>query len=290
MQKNKIEKTCGICTMEKFDNRLKNSVGSSRIRMRWMLPFWKEAEEYVIGKNYNVMIFQKVYWENMKREFKGIKILDICDPDWLEKKPVFKFVDLCDATVTSTPALAEYIRKIRPDAIVKCIPDRVLLSQAVPKKQTHLGKIKKLVWFGFHHNTHYLVDTFDELIRNNVELTVISQQPFEPTLAYKGKIKIHNVPYNQDSLNQELIKADAVIMPPPRGDLKSKYKSNNKVLHAWSLGLPVIVTANDLDRLMNEEERQKEAVLRLKEIEEKGNIEISVKEYKELIETIRRKR
>ena len=69
----------GICTMEKFDNRVVNSVGSSRIRVRWLLKYWPEAEEYIIGKEYDVLIFQKVYWKPMMQSFEGIKILDICE-------------------------------------------------------------------------------------------------------------------------------------------------------------------------------------------------------------------
>ena len=43
-----MDKTVALCTMEKFDNRMPNSVGSSRIRMRWMLPYWEQAEEFII--------------------------------------------------------------------------------------------------------------------------------------------------------------------------------------------------------------------------------------------------
>ena len=102
-----MNKKVGLLTMEKMDNRLFNSVGSSRIRMRWMLPYWDEAEEYGIAKEYETLVFQKVYWGAMMDAFKGVKILDLCDPDWLENKPVFEFVDKVDAVVTSTPALAD---------------------------------------------------------------------------------------------------------------------------------------------------------------------------------------
>ena len=42
-----------------FDRRKRE--GSSRIRCEWVVKHWKEAEEYQIGKNYDVIIFQKIY-------------------------------------------------------------------------------------------------------------------------------------------------------------------------------------------------------------------------------------
>ena len=68
-------------TFEKFHNRKLGSIGSSRIRARWVWEAWPEAEEYQIGKYYDVMIFQKVYQIEYAKSLKGIKILDIADPD-----------------------------------------------------------------------------------------------------------------------------------------------------------------------------------------------------------------
>src|SRR3990167_5905674 len=147
MEQKKKTPNTGLLTFEKMDNRRSDSVGSSRIRMRWMLPYWEDAEEFIIGKHYEVQIYQKVYWEDMMRQFKGIQILDLCDPDWLEGRDVFKFIDIANAVVTSTQTLADYILKFRPNAKVICIPDRVELKEHTPKVK-HEGLIKKAAWFG----------------------------------------------------------------------------------------------------------------------------------------------
>ena len=283
-------KTVGICTMEKFDNRQFNSVGSSRIRVRWLLPYWPEAEEYVIGKSYEVLIFQKVYWKKMMQDFKGIKILDLCDPDWLENKPVFEFIDLADAVTTSTEALAEYIRKVRPNALVRCIPDRVYMPEATPIKTVHNDELKKVVWFGYHQNAHYLVQTYDELIKQNVELTIVCEQAIEPGMGYRGKLAVNNVPFNYPTLNKELIKADAILLPDPVGDERAKYKSNNKTLQGWALAMPVVKTADDLERLLSKEARETEGKRNRKEVEDKWDVKYSVKNYKDLFEEIRAKK
>ena len=101
----------GFITMEKFENRQLNSVGSSRIRARWVYKYWKEAEEWKTGHKYDAVVFQKVYWRDYMKKFKGIKIFDICDPDWLDNRPVMEAIGLCDAVATSSPNLRDYIKK-----------------------------------------------------------------------------------------------------------------------------------------------------------------------------------
>ena len=68
-----------FATMEKIDNRPYNSIGSSRIRARWLINHWDEAEEYQVGGKYNVMIFQKAYWQEMLESFTGKKIFDFLE-------------------------------------------------------------------------------------------------------------------------------------------------------------------------------------------------------------------
>ena len=286
----KTEKTTACLSMEKMDNRPFNSVGSSRIRVRWLLNYWPEAEEYVIGKKYDVHVYQKVYWGDMMKNFEGIKILDLCDPDWLEDKPVFEFIDLVDAVTTSTQALADFILKIRPEALVKCIPDRVYLPECKPIKTMHKGLLKKIVWFGYHHNTHYLNSTFDELIKRGITLTIISDNPMGVSLAYRNRLKVNNIPYDQETVFKELVRADAVLMPKPRGDDKGKFKSNNKIIQSMALGLPVVIEPEDLDRLEGAEERAKESVKGLKEVKEKWSVEESVKEMRAIIEEIKERK
>lgn len=277
----------GFSTMEKFDNRVKDSVGSSRIRGNWLIKYWPEAEEYHIGEKYDVLIFQKVYWREMLTKFEGVKILDICDPDWIEGKPVLEYVDMCDATVTSTPSLAEYMKKFRPNAEIICIPDRIDLS-VHKKKEKHEGKAKKVVWFGYSQNIHYIFKTFDDLIRMGLELTVIADQPFNPPIAYQN-LKVINIPYSYPQVHEEIIKSDMVLMPETNDDVRGGFKSNNKTLTAWALGMPVVKNWEDLERFMSPEERQKEADKRYQEIKDNWQVQKSVEEYKALIDKIQKK-
>jgi len=275
----------GQITMEKFDNRPFNTVGSSRIRMRWLLNFWPEAEEYMIGKKYGVLIYQKVYWEQMKTMFKGIQILDLCDPDWLEGKDVFRYIDMVDAVTTSTPALADYIRKLRPKKKVVCIPDRVYFPEHKPVKENHDKTTNSCVHFGYHHNTGCLLPTLDYLLTRRLTLAVISNNSYAiPSKQWDG-LKVENIKYQHPAIYKELIKHDFALLPPPAGE-KGKYKSNNKLLTCYALKVPVARHPEDLQRFSDPVERAKEAEKRYNEVKEKWDCRQSVEQYRKLIDEI----
>jgi len=275
----------GWITMEKFENRPKDSVGSSRIRGRWVWKYWDEAEEYQIGQKYDVLIFQKAYWKTMLESFEGIKIFDLCDPDWLEPRPVFEAISHCQAVVTSTEALAEYVRKLVKDKPVVCIPDRIDLEAYPEYKKKHEGRAKEVVWFGYAQNQTCLAKTLPFLKERDLRLTVISNLPYNPSKSPEVG-EINNIKYNHERINEELMKRDIVLLPEVPG-LRGKFKSNNKTLTAWALGLPAAKTPQDLDRFMDAEERTKEGLKRRKEVETKWDVRESVKEWKELLSKLK---
>jgi len=174
--------------------------------------------------------------------------------------------------------------------LVKYVPDRVYIPESVPIKKKHEGQIKEVTWFGYSHNAQYLYNTFDELINRGIRLTFISNEIIELPLSYRGRLKVNNVAYSYESLNRRLIASDAILMPEPHGDLKAQYKSNNKTLHAWSIGMPVIKVPNDIKRLNDPIERQKESEKNLQEIKDKWDVKISVDEMKLLIKEIKEKK
>lgn len=278
-------------TMEKVTNRDVNSVGSSRIRARWVAKYWDEASEYQLGEYADVMIFQKAWWEKMVYEFPGIKIFDICDPDWFESiRPHFSVMSACDAVTTSTQPLADYIKKILPDMRVKCIPDRVDLEEhAVSegiKNSWAADKAKTIVWFGYSHNFHVVEKTLDLLMKHGLRLTVISDQNLRLMAGYEA-LKIHNVKYNYETVHDIIARHDLALLPE-NPTFKGEFKSNNKDLTAMALGVPVVKLPEDLERLMSSEERKKASEQGLKEVKEKYDVRLSVQEYKDLINEIKK--
>jgi glycosyltransferase involved in cell wall biosynthesis len=277
----------GFATFENFDNRPYNSIGSTRIRARWLMKHWPEAEEYKIGRKYDVIIFQKVYWKNMMEAFEGIKILDLCDPDWLEGKPVVEYANLADAVVTSSQALADYIKQFLPKKKVVCIPDRVELSEYPYLKKEHNEQLKEVVWFGYSQNFRYVQMAFDALMRRNMNLTCLTDRVVEVPAGYVG-MTVKSETYRQETIAQDLAKFDLVLLPDPKEiDERGKFKSDNKTLQSWAVGMPVARIESDLDRLLTKEAREKEGKEKRELIEKEYNVTKSVEEYKKLIKEIR---
>lgn len=263
----------------------KSNIGSTRIRADWLIKYWPKAERFKIGKKYDVLILQKAYLTEYAEMFDGIKILDICDPDHLDFHPLIKMINKCDAVTVSSPELYNLVKNWTNN-IVRHIPDRIDLVYNKQKK-IHKGKAKSVVWFGYSHNEHCLSNAIPYLDKLGLKLTVISEEMtalcdygFEE---YKDKLSWKK--FNIDTLNDEIIKHDFVVMPPSM-KYRDRYKSNNKTVHSWSIGMPVANNYEDLVRFMNPKERIKEAEVRLKEVKEKYDVKLSVKEYRELINEI----
>ncbi len=266
----------GLVTMEYYDHRRNGSVGSSRIRGEWIAKYWDQCEMYSTGKEYEGLIFQKAYWEEMVKNFNGKKFFDICDPDWLDNRPVVEMIRNCNGVVTSTQALADQIKKFDIGNIpVICIPDRVDLEWSRPVREKHKGCAKSCVYFGYSGNAKVVLEpAIESLKRRGLSLTVISDQPFYANDEF--------VRYDQETVNEEIIKHDIVLLPnAPSNNYRFQFKSNNKTIQSWALGMPVATNGTELDRFLNGKEREKERVKRLKEVKEKWDVKISVKEWQD---------
>jgi hypothetical protein len=282
-------------TFEKFGNRDPGSVGSSRIRAKWLMKYWKDVEEWHVGRDYEFIIFQKSFWpqyilgdwEGHYKGFEGIKIFDDCDCSWLELD-AFKFYDACDAVTTSTQALADYIKKLLPDKIVECIPDRIDLEEHRSLKKSHPEVIKRLAWFGYSTNYHYLEQTFKTLNKMKMSLDCYSDTGLEMGSMYPDlAVTWHK--YNYETLHKELIQFDALLLPEERGktDFKGRFKSDNKMLTAYALQIPVISRPEDFERLASKESRIKEVQEKRDLVCEKYDVKQSVTEYELILERIK---
>ena len=221
--------------------------------------------------------------------FDGIKIMDLCDPEWLDNnRPYFNLMSKCDAIVTSTKALAEYIGKIITDKPVLCIPDRVDLEEHKISKEVKdawsTDLPKTAVWFGYSHNFYHIEKTLDVLRKHNLKLTVMSDKNLKIPDEYES-LELHNVKYDYNTAHEIIARHDIAILPTTE-DLKGRFKSNNKSITAMALGVPVARLPEDLERLMNPKERKKASEQGLKEVKEKWDVKISVKEYKKLINSL----
>jgi len=283
------QKTIGIITFEKKDNRVKGSIGSSRIRGQWIWQNWHEAEEFMIGKKYETVIFQKVYWLMFANAFKGIKIFDICDPDHLDGQPVIEMINLCDAVTTSTQALADYYRQFTTKPIYY-IPDRIDLNEfKFNRKGKHEGRGKKIVWFGYHHNADNIEKTLYYIREKLLELTIISDQQ----IIFGGENRDYQPKFIKWSWPKcliDLAKHDFAILPTYlKADMRQRYKSNNKDLYCWALGLPIAKEPNDLERLLSPEIRNEEVEKNYQKLK-KWDIKYSIEELKGVLIDVQKAR
>lgn len=282
----------GIILFEQFYG--KAEIGSSRIRGRWLAKYWPEAEVSKIGGRYDVIIFQKVYWieyAEMIREQRPetILILDLCDADFLHwGYRVKQMIDLCDAVTTSTIELAKYITQLTTKP-VWCIPDRLDLETFNLPPKEHSGDAKIAAWYGYSENFAMLDSCINALIRNKfTDLIVVasSRQPYQLPAGASGKIRLTNYPWNVKTVNADLQRADIVLNPQTKYG-RFKFKSNNKTIAAWALGLPVATTPEELVKFIPEQARKEEVEKRLKEVKEKWDVKLSVESYKNLINEIK---
>lgn len=260
-----------------FENyHQRKNIGSSRIRGHWIIEQIKEAELFKQGEAYDVVVFQKTYFKEFIREFNGLKVLDICDPDWLDGLEIVNILKYIDLVIVPTEKLKESISKFTEKNIV-VIPDGVKFD-GLPKPKEHQGKAKKVCWFGYSQNIAVLDQTLMKLRKLGLKLKVISDGNYQ-----SGEMRIENVKWDINTVNEEIQECDFCLLPEwIKG--RNAYKSNNKTLQAWALGMPVASTPQDLERFMDAEERNKEAKEKYEFVKENYDVNIISKKYKEEIQ------
>lgn len=277
-----------IITYEKLNKGVfaSGAVGSSILRGKWLVEAWPELTEWNHGDQADALIFQKAYWYAMMRDFPGKKILDLCDPDWMDGQ--LKLVEasqMVDAITCSNQGLTDIVSKVVKHIPVVNVPDRLNLNYFTRKKQ-HLAKAVRAVYFGFKHNAEVVLpQVLPSLARHGLELLVVSNRPVTFYATYGVTIKY--VKWTEGTAYNDIQFADFALNPSFPNAM-SRFKSNNKTLVAWGLGLPVANTAEEMLRFMDPAERQKEIDQRTAEIARDWDIQLSVKQYQDILAKIQR--
>ena len=279
-------------TFESFHG--KKNIGSTNIRVHQLIKYWPEASLYKYGSNPNVLVFQKVYWlpdYRFVEHFEGIKILDICDPDWLDNMYIARTVENCDGVVVPTVAMQKFIQQMT-DKPVKVIKDRFDL-EFVPKLKTHKNKDRlTAVWFGYHHNAEVLrygaVKALEDM---GMRLVIISDE--DPAAwrwandSEKFKQSYKFLKYGEDSIYDRLQQFDICILPPDNSS-RGMFKSENKTVKAQLAGLPVARSIDELETLVDNNKRNEVSQLYYKKAIKEYDVKISIQEYKELIDGLKK--
>lgn len=260
-------------------------VGSTYIRVNQLIKYWPEAELYTYGENPEAIIFQKVYISSdykFPKHFENIKILDICDPDWLEGIAIKETINAMDAITVPTKALKEFLQQLTDKPIV-IIPDRFDL-ELLPKPKLHTKPAKTVVWFGYSHNAITLRPALGLIKELGLSLLIISND--DPHLfRYDNSIEPENykfIKYNEETFYKDILKGDFAIFPP--GDRPNdKFKSNNKTVKTILSGLPVATNKEEVIAMVDPKQRHKYIQENYATIKEQYDVRKSVEQYKELI-------
>jgi hypothetical protein len=218
--------------------------------------------------------------------FSGPKIIDICDPNWINLG-----VDIVDqgypvdAFTCSSAEMKELLQGYFPDKIVEHVPDRFDFSLFPEPHGLHQGKAKKAIWFGFTHNAHETLPQLAPAIKKfGLELLIIANVPY----SQKDEILELNpsfVKYEHYSSRRYIAQSD-ISLNPRSNRAGFRYKSNNKSVVAWKLGVPVAVTGDDIAHFMDPEERNRE-IEKYSFVEEEYDIEKSIQQYRDIFRRIK---
>ena len=250
------------------------NAGSQRIRCEWVAPYlgadiYDRSQDL---KSYDVIIYQKCY---ISPEVRGLadryrhkcQIFDLCDPEHIFRPDTVRYMaDRCKIITSSNEELSIGLMKFlrRP---VYTVSDRMELSFFKVRKQ-HEPVRPKLVWFGYSANFHNVAPMLGEIDEIKCPLTIISEDSIGDGRFRRWKLS---------TVCDDIIEHDIVINPPGR------FKSNNKTIMSWALGMPVATDIDELYKFLGCNTRRAEAELRLDEVKREWNVKTSAKELKYLI-------
>lgn len=266
------------------------------MRVNQLMKYWPETELYKYGENPDVLIFQKVYCSpdyKFPAHFEGLKILDICDPDWFSGMVDIKeTIDAIDAVVTPTEPLAKFLRQLT-DKPVKVIKDRFDMA-VLPAPKKHKGRAKVAVWFGYSHNAELLRPALPLFEQHNIKLLVISDQDLlvprwatSPSVRQYLEQNYQYLKYEEETIYANLQRADLALLPKGSRP-EDQFKSENKVIKANLAGLPVAYDLETWEQYMPAEARNEFVEKELPRIKKEYDVRNSVEEYKELISCLER--
>lgn len=270
-----------------FDRDRQDKTGSARIRAGNLIKYELDFELFKTGRKYDAVVFQKYYWYDYARLYDGIKILDICDPDWLvggKDLEIVRMIEDMDGVVANTEATAKYIRKLTDKPVI-VVEDRHDIAE-MKERKIHKGRAKSVVWFGYSHNSQVLRPYIPKLVEEGLDLIIIADKHVTISGHQYSYFKNHEHfvkwPAKMSDVNKEMLKADFALLPKSRRPF-DQYKSNNKTTHCLAIGLPVAVWGDDIDRFLNEEERIKETEESYDIIRDKYDCRRSADEYRDFI-------
>jgi len=220
-------------TLEHY--RLRKRYGSTKLRVRNLLPYWPEAGLWRNGDRPDVLVLQKAYGSHPSAP---VMILDICDPDWEQNDQVMSTVRQVDAVTCPTEALADVLRVHARRVVV--IPDRHDLAR-LPSPRGHHEVARRIVWFGQHQNALALESLIPTIEQSELSLTVVSDRnPHVYRYADRPHAFRRCCSYSRFRWRtiHALLREHDVCLVPRRNVPSDGFKSDNRETLALLCGVP----------------------------------------------------
>ena len=265
------------------------SWGSTYLRVTQLTTNYPEFEQYVHGKKYDNLISQYFCWEEMMERFTGPKIWDLCDPNWIANGlDIMKPVSFVHAITCASNELTQLVKSYFPDKIVEHVPDRLDFKTFPPPRAPHQGKAQKALWFGYIYKAYdILPQLLPSIKETGLQLHIISNQPYSKEDEVQEAITEFTI-YDRSKVYEQIKEAD-ILLNPNSCRAYYRYRSNNKSLIGWQLGLPVAITNEDVIRLLNPDERNKEVAAMRPVVAQEYQIGKSAEQYRDIIHRIRQR-
>jgi hypothetical protein len=274
---------------------------STRIRVRWAV---KHNSNFIMAEDFNDLVqcngvvFQTrfappdiVLAKKLKLANRFI-IFDLTDPQWDLEHYVdsidgnfAQMVNLADLITVPTQVLKDYFLKQFPNKEVDVIKDRLDLDIYDKLKLHRPREQYQILWTGSYCNLCSM-----ELARKDLEklgqefkikLLCIYDQIHNYRIKPFDNIKVETMEWTNDLVINELLRSDLSINPKFDNHWKS-YKSDNKTMMAWSLGIPCVERNfyKEIKKYLSDHDlRNKEANIQRAIIEKEYDSKLTMQEW-----------
>jgi len=154
-------------------------------------------------------------------------------------------IRLADLIITPSPKMSELISEYSACQVVQ-IPDGIEVKSISPR--INHNEIPHGLWFGAKSNLPYLFSFLEKLpARAEIKLTLLTDQKgidITRSTAIKsaGKVSIKLVLWSLENMMTEAMKCDFCVIPSSSIDLRKAGAGSNRLMTAFSLGLPVVAS------------------------------------------------
>jgi len=273
------------------------SSASVRFRARWPAKYMPEADVYpdmaIPLAEYEAYVFQKAYLTAGPRAMiRGMRArdkllaFDMCDADWMgSAEHEWRLLDvlpLFDFAVATTEPVRDYLARWVPTHL---IPDRLDLASITARHDPRdRARRLRLVWFGYSHNLteldHIWSDLLPVLDAHDMTLTILSNElpeEWAPRWWGDGRTPLF-VEWTEEGANAVIARHDIALVPQ-----RSPYKSNNRMLQAWALGVAPARNVEELVELIDEGNRRQWVGMGERMVRETYDVRRSAQDWRMII-------